>query len=219
MNPVKESILVADAGQTDLASLLQLISGLSRNHYLAQALDVSGNVLGEIEVKGGMVLSARVQDLQGKEAVYALLSLSPHELEAFHVTDAPLPHEPIGFLQTLLLDGLRVQDELHQDPPALDADTPFKDWTLFDTATDQDTSPTTPPAGCPFSSDPAAAVTPKPPEDDLVHTATALRNEIYGKQPPYRAVPHPSPSATLRPTWVLLAFASLLALLWARKRS
>lgn len=219
MNPVKESILVADATQTDLATLLQLVGGLSRNHYLAQAHDVDGNVLGEIEIKGGMVLSARVQGLQGKEAVYALLSLSPYELEAFHITDTPLPSAPIGFLETLLLDGLRVQDELHRDAPVLDEGAVPSGWSLFDTATDQGTSPTEPATGCPFSGHTAAAEDPIPQEKDLVEAATALREEVYGRQPPYRAVPQPRPGTNLTPAWVLLALGTLLALLWPRKRS
>ena len=219
MNPVKESILVADATQTDLATLLQLVGGLSRNHYLAQAQDVGGNVLGEIEVKGGMVLSARVQGLQGKEAVYALLSLSPHQLEAFHVTDASLPSEPIGFLDTLLLDGLRVQDELHRDAPVLETGAEPSGWSLFDTATDQGTSPTAPPTGCPFSGHTPPAADPTPPEEDLVEAATALREEVYGRQLPYRAVPQPRQGTNLTPAWVLLALGTLLALLWPRKRS
>lgn len=120
MNSVTEPIFQADAAQTDLATALQLMSGLSRNRFVVQALDAGERPLGEVEVKGGMVLRAEVGDLRGREAVFALLNLRPQTLSAFHAQGGELG-EPVGSLERLLMEGAVVIDELartSEDPPA-----------------------------------------------------------------------------------------------------
>lgn len=111
MNSVIEPIFQADAAQTDLPTALQLMSGLSRNRFIVQALDAREQVLGEIEVKGGMVLRAEVGDLRGREAVFALLNLRPQTLSAFHAQGGELG-EALGSLERLLMEGAVVIDEL-----------------------------------------------------------------------------------------------------------
>jgi hypothetical protein len=128
-NRVVEPIFQADAAQTDLPTALQLMSGLSRNRFLVQALDAGEQLLGEIEVKGGMVLRAQVGGLQGREAVFALLHLRPQTLSASHVQDGDLG-EPLGSLERLLMEGAVVIDELarpNEEPPAPLADLPELD--------------------------------------------------------------------------------------------
>lgn len=111
MSSLAEPIFQADASQTDLPTALQLMSGLSRNRFLVQALDAHEQVLGEIEVKGGMVLRAEAGDLKGREAVYALLNLHPRLLSAYHVKGGDLD-ESVGSLERLLMEGAVVIDEL-----------------------------------------------------------------------------------------------------------
>lgn len=98
----------------DTLTLVQLMSSLSRNRYLIRLIDEVGSgpvVLGGVEIKGGMVLRAHVDTITGREAVYALLSLRPTRLEAFHLPDAPVG-TPLGTVEALLLEGAVVQDEL-----------------------------------------------------------------------------------------------------------
>lgn len=128
---VVEPIFQADAAQTDLPTALQLMSGLSRNRFLVQALDAGEQLLGEIEVKGGMVLRAQVGGLQGREAVFALLHLRPQTLSASHVQGGDLG-EPLGSLERLLMEGAVVIDELARpegepETPAPLADLPGLD--------------------------------------------------------------------------------------------
>lgn len=124
MTSVVEPIFYADASLTDLPTALQLMSGLSRNQFLVHALDAREQLLGEIEVKGGMVLRAQVGDLGGREAVFALMNLRPQTLSAYHCQGGDLG-EPLGSLERLLMEGAVVIDELSREPePVLVQDQP-----------------------------------------------------------------------------------------------
>lgn len=118
---VIEPIFSADTSQMDASTLLSLIGSLSRNRYLVQLLDTRDEVLGELELKGSMVLSATHHNLTGKEAFDALLRSPARMLEAFHAHGGELPGLPVGRLEDLLLQhAVEVDHEQRLDPELFD---------------------------------------------------------------------------------------------------
>lgn len=128
MTVSRKPVLSADATQTSVPDLLMLIGSFSPNQYLVVVHGPQDQPLGEIEIKAGMLLRAQVADIQGREAVYALFNLTASSVEVFMLSGGTLPDQPLGFLDALVLDGLRVQDELHHATDALSAGVTPSEW-------------------------------------------------------------------------------------------
>lgn len=173
----------------DTLTLVQLMSSLSRNRYLIRLIDEVGSgpvVLGAVEIKGGMVLRAYVDTITGREAVYALLSLRPTRLEAFHLPDAAAG-EPLGTVEALLLEGAVVQDELasiREAAPAIGAAAPALAVT-----------PDVPAGQCPFGFG--------EPQTVVVDPARQRAPAVMAKSAAGRAyvVAAPEPEPEVRPGW------------------
>lgn len=159
MTSLAQPVFQVDATQTDLPTALQLMSGLSRNRFMVQALDAQEHVLGEIEVKGGMVLRAQTGDLEGREAVYALLNLHPQYLSALHVVGGELP-EPLGSLERLLMEGAVVIDELSR-PEEEEPEPRLPTFPGLD-AVDTAPAPLAPPVAAPVPATPPVQAAPPP---------------------------------------------------------
>lgn len=96
-----------------LETFLQLIE-MEQQTSTLRVVDKKGNRGGVLFFRNGEIMNARIGDKQGKDAAYEILSWSSVSLSIEH--DCVFQEKIIqGDLQAILLDAMRVKDELAEE--------------------------------------------------------------------------------------------------------
>jgi cellulose biosynthesis protein BcsQ len=112
----KVGIMQGSLREFDLAQVLQVV-GLGRQ-YTGVELSLGGGRTGVIFVKSGQVVSASANDHEGRDAFRDLFRSSEGDFFVFRLDTPPELPEPLGTLDTLLVDAISERSNTFFDRPS-----------------------------------------------------------------------------------------------------